>query len=241
MLKVCAILAFLCGACTKAALCEDWRPLGKMSAPDVIEKLEQRNAERSVHQPPIVCERLYTLDYKGFPVTKHAEMKVRAESTRDGKSLVIVSESGSESLRNHVLHKLLEGEREASRPEIQSQTKISRENDEFRLEEVQGGPEHPTYLLDMVPRHKNKFAWHGRIWVDGIDFAVVRAEGAPERMPSWWTTSSTFSYTNQAVKDQWIPERNTSLTQVRFGGQADLEIKYNNCHEGPSATEAQVR
>lgn len=240
-MKYLAIFAFIFVEGGHAGLLEDRSLPGNLSAPDVIARLEERNAERLAHQPAIVCERLYTLAYKGFPGGKYAEMTVRARTTREGKTLVILNESGSETLRNHVLHKLLEGEREASTAEMQAQTRLSRENDQFQLEEVQGAQQHPTYLLEVVPRHKNKFAWHGRIWVDGTDFAVVRAQGAPVRMPSWWTTSSTFAYTNQKVNDQWIPEQNTSVTQVRLGGTAQLVIKYNSCRADPSATEAKLQ
>ncbi len=231
------IFAVLCGsgAVAYAGPSDKEQSPGNLSATDVVQKLEQRNSERLDHEPSIVCERLYTLDYKGFPGAKHAEMTVRATTTRGGKTFVILNESGSEALRNHVLHKLLEGEREAASAEMQAQTRISAENYQFQMEDVQGAPQHPIYLFQVVPRHKNKFAWRGQIWIDGIDFAVVRAQGTPEKMPSWWTTSTTYLYTNQKLQDQWIPAKNSSLTQVRLGGHADLEITYNHCHEEGSA------
>ena len=235
------LFALLCAIASNAGLSQSPSFTGSLSGPDVIERLEARNAERFNNQPPIVCERAYDLDYAGFPGPKQAQMTVRAETSREGKTLAIQSESGSEALRKHVLHKLLEGEREASSAEMQAETRISRENDQFHLEQVQGVPQHPIYVFEISPRRNNRFAWHGRIWIDGIDFAVVRAEGAPEKMPSWWTKSSTFSYTNQKVGDQWIPEQNTSITQIRFGGHAKLVIDYNDCHEEPAATVPKVQ
>jgi hypothetical protein len=229
------LLAVLCATARDAGISQSPSSSNSLSGPDVIERLEAKNAERFNHQPTVVCERAYKLDYHGFPSAKHAEMTVRAETSRDGKTLAIQNESGSDALRKHVLHKLLEGEHEASSPEMQAQTRISTKNYQFHLAEVQGAPQHPIYIFDISPLRSNKFVWHGRIWIDGTDFAVVRAEGAPAKMPSWWTTASNFSYTNQKVGDQWLPEQNTSVTKVRLGGHAELVINYSDCHEGQAA------
>ena len=113
------------------------------------------------------------------------------------------------------------GEREASEATAHAGNKLARSNYDFSFE---GASPQPLYVLDVTPKMKSKFAWKGRIWVDPVDYAVVRAEGQPEKLPSWWTTHSEFTYTNQKIAGLWLPAQNISDTRVRLGGHAHLQI-----------------
>lgn len=225
-----ALLGLACSVLPLAAPMWGQEQNPKVSAENVAALLEKMNEQRAANLSRILCERTYTLDYKGILGERHAEMQVRAEISQAGKNFTILSESGSATLRNHVLHKLLDGEREASDGKLREQTRLSRENYEFHFEGLKGDPSHPEFLLKITPRRKNKFVWQGLIWVDSSEFAVVRAEGSPAKMPSWWTSSTAFSYVNQKVGNQWIPQENTSDTRIRFGGHAHLVIDYKSCH-----------
>ncbi len=37
------------------------------------------------------------------------------------------------------------------------------------------------YVLNLLPKTKNKYLYRGKIWVDAKDFAVVRIEGEPAK------------------------------------------------------------
>lgn len=200
-----------------------------LSADQIAEQLERMNAIREHNQLKIACERTYVLDYQGFLGTRHAEMRVHAEQQGDQKNLTIVDESGSSILRTKVLHKLLDGEREASEATAHVGNRLARANYNFRLEGVQPSQPHPLYVLDVTPRVSSKFAWKGRVWIDSTAYAVVRAEGQPDKLPSWWTTHSEFAYTNQNIDGIWLPEQNVSDTRVRLGGHAHLQIQYGAC------------
>ena len=65
------------------------------SPDEIVGRMEAMNAQRALTQPRFECERNYTLDYHGFPESKHAEMDVR--SLQDGvrKAFTILAESGS--------------------------------------------------------------------------------------------------------------------------------------------------
>lgn len=204
------------------------------SADQIAEQMERMNALRAQSQTKIVCERTYVLKYEGFPGAGHAEMHVHAEQQGDEKKLTIVDESGSNVLRTKVLHKLLDGEREASEATAHAGNRLARSNYEFSLEGMQSSQPHPLYVLDVAPKAKSKFVWRGRIWVDSIDYAVVRAEGEPAKLPSWWTTHSEFTYSNQKIAGLWLPAQNVSETRVRFGGVAHLQIDYGACQAGPA-------
>lgn len=191
--------------------------------------MEAMNEQRALTQPRFECERNYTLDYYGFPESKHAEMEVR--SLQDGvrKDFTILRESGSTALRSKVLHKMLDTEREASAGPLHEESRLIRKNYEFTMVDTETSKDGPVYVFAIKPRVKSKVAWSGRVWVDAKDYAVIRAEGKPDKMPSWWTRDSKFVSTYQNVDGTWLPKQNVSETQVRFGGQAHLVIDYKNC------------
>jgi outer membrane lipoprotein-sorting protein len=205
-----------------------------LSADQIAAQMERMNALRAQSQLRIACERTYVIDYQGFLGTRHAEMRVHAEQQGDEKNLTIVDESGSTILRTKVLHKLLDGEREASEAAAHAENRLARSNYDFSLEDTQSSPPHSLYALDITPKAKSKFAWKGRIWIDPVDYAVVRAEGQPAKLPSWWTTYSEFTYTNQKIDGLWVPEQNVSDTHVRLGGHAHLRIDYGSCRTSPA-------
>jgi hypothetical protein len=152
-------------------------------------------------------------------------------SLQDGfrKEFTILTESGSTALRSKVLHKMLDTEKEASAGPLHEESRLIRKNYEFTMVGKETTEDGPVYVFLIKPRVRSKVAWSGRVWVDAKDYAVVRAEGRPDKMPSWWTRESTFISTYQKVNGTWLPKQNVSETQVRFGGQAHLVIDYKNC------------
>ena len=132
------------------------------------------------------------------------------------KESTIVSETGSNSLRSHVLDRLLQGESEAMQAENRRRTEMNPDNYVFRLVgHEQMGP-HESYVMEVVPKSRNKFSFQGRVWVDAEDFGIVRMEGTPAKNPSWWTTHVDVSHSYCKVGDFWLPARNETIAQVRM-------------------------
>jgi hypothetical protein len=204
------------------------------NADEIAARLAAHNAEREKMKLSVACDRVYRLSYRGLLGDKEATMNVHAVQDATGKKFTVTSESGSETLRHRVLHKALEAEQEAASGEIHTQSQIVPENYDFSLDSTEYLGAVPTYTLHIVPKRATKYVWKGRIWVDGADYAVVRAEGEPARMPSWWTTESRFDYRNQKVGPLWIPASNESETRIRFGGHAHLSIRYDGCTVTPT-------
>jgi hypothetical protein len=162
-------------------------------------------------------------------VSKSATLVVTMTYRRpDEKKFCIVSESGSELLQGRVLKRLLEAEIEAMQEEQRRQTAMGPKNYEFRLVTYERTDDQGFYILDVTPRIKNKFLFHGRIWVDGQDFAVARVEGEPAKNPSWWTKRNAIHVTYEKIGEFWLPARNETNTQVRIVGSSLLTIVYRD-------------
>ena len=89
-----------------------------LASGDVVARLMKRNADRARDLRSFKAIRQYHLHYTGFPSSLAAEMQVKVSYTAPGtKEFTIESESGSRLLLNHVLHRLLESEKDAGSDE----------------------------------------------------------------------------------------------------------------------------
>src|SRR5258708_26112823 len=96
------------------------QPPPAMTAQHVIELLVSRNAGRAEALKGYRAGRTYKLDYKGFPGSKSAEIRVEVSFVQGSpKPFRIVSESSSSLMINRVLKKPIEVEREASEQNLQ--------------------------------------------------------------------------------------------------------------------------
>ena len=195
----------------------------------VVENLLQMNLQRSQALHAYQGRRTYRLDYRGFPGARSAEMVVTVKYLSPAtKEFTIVSATGSKLLIDRVFKKLLEAEQEAFSTEMQQRSALNRENYSFTMAGYESGPSGPLYVLNVVPRRKDKFLYRGRIWVDAGDFAVVRLEAEPAKNPSIWTKSSVIVQLYKKVDDFWLPVSNHSTSSTRFGGHAELTIDYGD-------------
>ena len=83
----------------------------------------------------------------------------------NNKQFMVVSESGSGTVRDRVFNKLLEAEQESMRHENQQRSAITPENYTFQVTDYEKTETDEYYVLDAQPRSKNKFLFRGHIWV----------------------------------------------------------------------------
>jgi hypothetical protein len=200
-----------------------------LSGEQVVDNLLAMNLKRAHALHAYQGTRKYLLQYHGFAGTRGAEMVVDLKYQSPGtKEFTIRSSAGSKLIIGTVFKKLLQAEQEALGAEAQRRTALNRENFDFTLVGYDSTPSGSMYILGMKPRRKGKFLYGGRIWVDAEDFAVTRLEAQPATNPSFWTKNSKIEEVYTKVSDFWLPERNHSVTAIRFGGRADLTIQYKN-------------
>ncbi|MGA2919775.1 MAG: hypothetical protein ABSE28_01625 [Candidatus Sulfotelmatobacter sp.] len=199
-----------------------------LSTDAIVQKLMTANAVRADRLHGYHCKRKYQLDYHGV-FGGHAEMQVEATyRAPDQKEFRILSQSGSKLLIRQVLLKLLQTERDAQEERNRKELEISPANYRFSLDSTQHTPAGDFYVLDVKPRSKNKYVYQGKIWVDAQDFAVARMEGSPATNPSFWVSNVSIQYQWASIDGFWLPIHNYSVTQVRLGGRAVLDIEYSD-------------
>jgi len=204
-------------------------PSTPLSLDDVVDNLVRRNAERTRNLLHSEATRVYHLTYRGFPSNREAEMTVEAVyDSPSSKEFKVLSQSGSKIIIDRVFGKLLEAEKEATRPEMASQTLLNRDNYKFEL--IAHDAAAGQYELQVTPKHKNKYVYRGKIWVDATDFAVTRIDAEPAQNPSLWTRKSEIHHEYQKIHETWVPKRNESISYIRLGGGATLTIQYKNYH-----------
>jgi hypothetical protein len=200
-----------------------------LSLDQVVDNLIHMNAQRAEALRSFEATRKYHLVYRGFPSDKEAEMTVDATyESPSTKNFKVVSQHGSKVLLDRVFKQLLESEKEAAQPEIRNRTQLNRANYEFVLLGYESSDRGGQYILQVTPKTKNKFVYRGKIWVDGVDFAVTRIEAEPAQNPSFWTKKSEIRHEYVKIDGFWLPARNESISYIRLGGRATLTIEYNN-------------
>jgi len=195
----------------------------------VVKNLEERNAARTAALGQFEGKRIYRMEYRGFPSNRDAEMVVKVHyRAPNSKEFTVVSQTGSKFIIDHVFKKLLEGELEAAKGDNQRQTRLSSENYDFEFAGFETTPQGSRYVLNLLPKTKNKFLYRGKIWVDAKDFAVVRIEGEPGKNPSFWIKKTEIAHKYVKVNDFWLPAENRTQSVIRLGGTASLSIEYQD-------------
>ena len=109
-------------------------------------------------------------------------------------------------------------------------TDLSPANYDFHFvrEDELGGQR--CYVLEMLPRRKDKTLLHGQVWVDTNTYLLHRTEGEPAKTPSWWLRDSRIVLDYGNVSGMWLQTASESTANVRFVGphtmvSRDVEYK----------------
>jgi hypothetical protein len=201
----------------------------RLTAEQVARKVQERNAQRAAGLNQFEGTRVYRMQYRGFPSDRDAEMVVTmVYDAPDSKKFSVVSQRGSKLIIDRVFKKLLESEQEAGNEENRRETALSTENYDFTSAGYENTPDGGQYVLNLLPRSKNKYLYRGKIWVDGKDFAVMRIEGEPAKNPSFWIKKTEVQHRYVKVNDFWLPAENHTESVIRLGGRAILSIEYKD-------------
>jgi outer membrane lipoprotein-sorting protein len=200
-----------------------------LSAQQVANNLQARDAERAAALKQFTCRRIYHMQYRGFAGTYEAQMVVdMTYSAPNVKQFKVVSQSGSTFVVDHIFRRLMASEQEFISDDNRQQTALDTENYDFTLAGYEVTPKGAQYVLNIIPKKKNRFLYRGKIWVDANDFAVLRIEAAPSQNPSIWIKKTEIQHQYMKVNDFWLPAADHTESEIRLGGEANLSIDYTN-------------
>jgi hypothetical protein len=153
------------------------------------------------------------------------QMEYRAP---DKKSFATTSESGSALVRRLALNPLIASEIDAASGKQHHDSAITPEN--YTLEllgEQQVGP-YRCILARATPKRTDRYLFEGKVWIDTVDYAVVRIVGHPVKKLSFWIERVNFVRKYQKIDGFWLPQKDETYVQVRIYGQKVLTIDHQN-------------
>jgi len=146
----------------------------------------------------------------------------------DSKEFKIISEKGSGLIRSRVFKPLMDVEVESAADRNRVDSSITPNNYTLALlgeEEVAGSP---CYIVQATPKRADKYLFSGKIWIHSVEFAIVKIEGQPAKIPSLWIKRVDFVRRYQKIGEFWLPLKNESVTRVRLFGKNTLTTDYDN-------------
>lgn len=169
----------------------------------------------------------------GYRGSRHLEARnarfnvsgwLHAETTLvDGVFLYrVTAEGGSAYVRNKVLRKALDGERDLIARGEPATASFTPDNYDLRP-----GPASPSGELMLLtrPRRKDVLLINGSLIVTG-DGDLVRVEGRLAKSPSFWTRDVTVVRAYGRVNGVRVPVTLESTAKVRIAGTSTLSMRY---------------
>ena len=196
-----------------------------LSTAEIVERMIHADEDRRAALAGYTGMRRY--HFENTRVNKHADMTVRIKCTSTGvKTFEVLYESGSGTIRDRILRKMIDAEAEASQTGEHEGTRIIPANYDFRLVGTETTDGRTSYVLEISPKTKNKFLIRGRIWVHADEFAITRVEGQPAKSPSFWIRSVHVLQKYGQTGRFWLPVMNESTAEARIFGRTNVSIEY---------------
>jgi hypothetical protein len=134
----------------------------------------------------------------------------------------IVSERGSERVRNRVLRAVLEREQELIAQGDDARGALTAANYHFGEAVDEDG----LRYVPLTPRRKDTLLVDGRMVVSLDDGELLRVEGRLARNPSFWTSLVRIIRHYARLDGVRVPIATESMAKVKFVGEARMDIRY---------------
>ena len=108
-------------------------------------------------------------------------------------------------------------------------TDFSADNYDFRFIREGNVSGQRCYVLELLPKRKNKNLLYGKIWVDADTYLPRHIEGEPVKPPSWWLRSLRIELDYSEVGGMWLQTALEATAIVRILGPHTMiarDVKY---------------
>jgi hypothetical protein len=160
-----------------------------------------------------------------------AEMTVKTEYRKEtGKNYTILSQSGSEFIRNHVLKTVLDQEKTFNLPGIREASWLTSANYEMKLKPggIQRLDGRNCLALAITPRRKATNMIEGTLWVDAKDGSIVRIEGSATQSPSIFTGPAQVMRQYESVNGFGMATHARAVSHSFLLGETVVRIDYRD-------------
>lgn len=143
---------------------------------------------------------------------------------RDGKfDYQIVTERGSDTIRNRVLRAVLKREQELVAGGDTDRAELTPENYDFS---EAGRDTDGTHVVQITPRRKDVLLVEGKMVLSPDGRELLRVEGRLSKNPSFWTSLVNVVRHYARLAGVRVPVATESTAKVKFAGSAQLEVAY---------------
>lgn len=195
---------------------------GEQIFADLVRHNELRNATLQQYS----ATRTYAVSDVSGKV--HAKETVRMEYIApDKKTFVTLDEEGSVIVRHLVLNRLMESEVSTAAGQDHRDSSITPANYAFRLLGEEDIGAHHCFVVEALPKRKDKYLFEGKVWIDSREFAIVKIAGHPARNLSFWVTRADFVRQYEKINDFWLPQKDETTVDVRMYGRKILSIEHH--------------
>lgn len=192
----------------------------------IVARMTQARADNQSRFRPYIVTRDYTLFGRERQKSKSQVIADVAFVPPDHKQFAIQQSVGS-GLGEKIVRRMLAREADITR-EYRS-TDLSTGNYDFRFvreEEIEG---QRCYMLELLPKRKDRNLLRGNIWVDVHTYLLRRTEGEPAKSPSWWLRDVRMLFLYGDAGGMWLQTSAEATANVRILGQHTMvsrDVKY---------------
>lgn len=177
----------------------------------------------SVREEPLTQYRAYRrMHGRNEHFGQEAWLEAWTELDDRGFRYTIVSETGSDYMRNKVLKGVLKREQELVAEGECRRSELSTDNYEFQ--DVQQG-DGESYVT-LKPKRKDVTLVHGRAVLSQDGTELLRVEGRLAKNPSFWTSLVNVIRHYARVDGVRVPVATESTAKVKLAGVASLDVQY---------------
>jgi outer membrane lipoprotein-sorting protein len=211
-----------------AAVASAWAQTGSTvpTVETIIARMAQAREENQIRFRSYSVTRVYKLFDKEEQITGPQVIADVIFVPPDLKNFSIRQTNGT-GLVEMIVRRMLASEAEIAKNG--SSTDLSAVNYEFRFSREENVSGQPCYVLELLPRRKDKNLFRGNIWVDASTYLLRRTEGQPAKTPSWWIRDVRFALSYGDVGGMWLQTALEGTATVRILGAYTIvsrDVKY---------------